>query len=166
MNWLNSKMSENELLDKALKAVVGVLGGENREGQVQMMHAVDESLRTGQHLLVQAGTGTGKSVAYLLPAILFAMEKKQPVVISTATLALQRQLVARDLPRIADALEKVLNRRPTFAVAKGRHHYICKQRLNTTPTTPESDDDEQAVLFASPTTKLGKDAKRVRTWDP
>ncbi|MEY3696730.1 MAG: hypothetical protein RJA41_380 [Actinomycetota bacterium] len=157
-------MSDNQLLDKALEAVVGVLGGENREGQVQMMHAVDNSLRTGQHLLVQAGTGTGKSVAYLLPAILFAMEKKQPVVISTATLALQRQLVSRDLPRIADALEKVLKRKPTFAVAKGRHHYICKQRLNTTPTIPDSDDEDQAVLFASPTTKLGKDAKRVRTW--
>jgi ATP-dependent DNA helicase DinG len=157
-------MSDVELLNKSLKAVVGVLGGENREGQVEMMHAVDNSLRTGQHLLVQAGTGTGKSVAYLLPAILFAMEKKQPVVISTATLALQRQLVARDLPRIADALATVLKRRPTFAVAKGRHHYICKQRLNTTPTAPDSDDDDQAALFASPTTKLGKEAKRVRTW--
>jgi ATP-dependent DNA helicase DinG len=157
-------MTEPGLLDKSLKAVVAVLGGENREGQVEMMHAVDNSLRTGQHLLVQAGTGTGKSVAYLLPAILFAMEKKQPVVISTATLALQRQLVARDLPRIADALATVLKRKPTFAVAKGRHHYICKQRLNTTPTTPDSDDDDQAALFASPSTKLGKEAKRVRTW--
>jgi ATP-dependent DNA helicase DinG len=157
-------MADTELLDKSLKAVVGVLGGENREGQIEMMHAVDESLRSGQHLLVQAGTGTGKSVAYLLPAILFAMEKKQPVVISTATLALQRQLVSRDLPRIADALAKVLKRKPTFAVAKGRHHYICKQRLNTTPATPDSDDDDQAALFASPTTRLGKEAKRVRTW--
>lgn len=151
-------------LDKALAAVVQVLGGENREGQVQMMHAVDNSLRTGEHLLVQAGTGTGKSVAYLVPAILFAMEKKQPVIISTATLALQRQLVARDLPRIADALATVLKRKPTFAVAKGRHHYICKQKLNSTPTLPKDDDDDQAALFASPTTKLGREAKRVRTW--
>lgn len=157
-------MSETELLNKSLAAVVGVLGGEHRQGQIEMMESVDSALRTGQHLLVQAGTGTGKSVAYLVPAILFAMEKKKPVVISTATLALQRQLVARDLPRIADALEPVLSRRPTFAVAKGRHHYICKHRLNTTPATLDSDDDDQAALFASPSTKLGREAKRVRTW--
>lgn len=157
-------MPDVALLDKALAAVVAVLGGENRPGQIEMMHSVDNSLRTGQHLLVQAGTGTGKSVAYLVPAILFAMEKREPVVISTATLALQRQLVARDLPRIAAALEPVLSRRPTFAVAKGRHHYICKHRLNTTPSAIDSDDDDQAALFASPTTKLGKEAKRVRTW--
>lgn len=156
--------SNKSELDEALAAVVKVLGGEDREGQVQMMHAVDNSLRTGEHLLVQAGTGTGKSVAYLVPAILFAMEKKQPVIISTATLALQRQLVARDLPRIADALATVLKRKPTFAVAKGRHHYICKQKLNSTPAAPEDDDDDRAALFASPTTKLGKEAKRVRTW--
>lgn len=157
-------MADEELLDKALSAVVNVLGGEHREGQIEMMKAVDESLRTGQHLLVQAGTGTGKSVAYLVPAILFAMEKKKPVVISTATLALQRQLVARDLPRIADALAKVLSRTPTFAVAKGRHHYICKHRLNASPSLIDSDDDDQAALFASPSTKLGREAKRVRTW--
>ena len=80
-----------------------------------------------------------------------------------AQLALQQQLVGRDLPRIADALEPVLGRRPTFAVAKGRHHYICKARLNTS-TEPEDDDDDQAALFAAPTTRLGKEAKRVRTW--
>lgn len=150
-------------LDKALTAVVSTLGGEQREGQVRMLHAVDAALRQRHHLLVQAGTGTGKSVAYLLPSIVYAMERNTCVVISTATLALQQQLVGRDLPRIADALEPVLGRRPTFAVAKGRHHYICKARLNTS-VEPEDDDDDQAALFAAPTTRLGKEAKRVRTW--
>lgn len=150
-------------LDKALAAVVATLGGEQREGQVQMLNAVDDALRKKHHLLVQAGTGTGKSVAYLLPSMVYAMERNTCVIISTATLALQQQLVGRDLPRIADALEPVLGRRPTFSVAKGRHHYICKARLNTS-TEPEDDDDDQAALFAAPTTRLGKEAKRVRTW--
>ena len=79
-------------LDKALAAVVSTLGGEQREGQVQMLHAVDAALRERHHLLVQAGTGTGKSVAYLLPSIVYAMERNTCVVISTATLALQQQL--------------------------------------------------------------------------
>ncbi len=151
-------------LDKCLSAVVSTLGGEKREGQIQMMHAVDDALRNNKHLLVQAGTGTGKSVAYLLPAITFAMERKTCVVISTATLALQAQLVNRDLPRIAKALEPVLGRAPRFAVAKGRHHYICKARLNTSVTEPDDDEDESAALFAKPTSRLGKEVKRVRTW--
>lgn len=151
-------------LDKSLEAVVSTLGGEKRDGQIAMLNAVDEALRKKHHLLVQAGTGTGKSVAYLLPSILYAMEKDTCVIISTATLALQQQLVGRDLPRIADALEPVLGRRPRFAVAKGRHHYICKARLNGANQEPEDDDDDQAALFASPTTRLGKEAKRVRTW--
>ncbi|MEY4347792.1 MAG: hypothetical protein RIS43_211 [Actinomycetota bacterium] len=150
-------------LQQALDAVVTTLGGEQRPGQIQMLEAVDQALRTNSHLLVQAGTGTGKSVAYLLPAIVYAMETKQCVVVSTATLALQQQLVGRDLPRIAQALEPILGRKPTFAVAKGRHHYICKSRLHTS-VIPEDDDDDQAALFAAPSTRLGKEAKRVRTW--
>lgn len=151
-------------IDNALAAVVATLGGESRPGQVEMMHAVDKALRQRSHLLVQAGTGTGKSVAYVVPALVYAMEKDTCVVVSTATLALQQQLIGRDLPRVADALEPVLGRRPRFAVAKGRHHYVCKARLNTSAVEPESDDDDQAALFAAATTKLGREAKRVRTW--
>lgn len=148
-------------LDEALDAIVTALGGERREGQRQMAHAVERAMTTGEHLLVQAGTGTGKSVAYLVPAILRAVAQNQTVVVSTATLALQRQLVGRDLPRIAEALLPVLGREPTFAVAKGRHNYVCKARLNSDFETP---DDDAAALFAAPTTSLGKEAKRVRTW--
>ena len=123
-------------LDEALDAVVSGLGGERRDGQRSMAHAVANAMETGEHLLVQAGTGTGKSVAYLVPAILRAIERDRTVIISTATLALQRQLVGRDLPRIADALAPMLGRKPKFAVAKGRHNYVCKARLNADFSLP------------------------------
>lgn len=148
-------------LDAALDAVVAELGGERRDGQRVMARAVESAMNTGEHLLVQAGTGTGKSVAYLVPAILRAAATNRTVVVSTATLALQRQLVSRDLPRIAAAMAPILGREPTFAVAKGRHNYVCKARLNSDFAPPE---DDAAALFAAPSTALGKEAKRVRTW--
>ena len=150
-------------LDEALDIVVTDLGGERREGQRVMARAIAEAVEGHEHLLVQAGTGTGKSVAYLVPAILHALERNQTVIVSTATLALQRQLVGRDLPRITKALTPMLGRTPTFSVAKGRHNYVCKARLNADFSLPE-DDEDAAALFAAPTTKLGREAKRVRTW--
>ena len=89
-----------ELLTNAVAA----LGGSERRGQIEMAEAVAHAFDTGEHLAVQAGTGTGKSLAYLVPAIARAVDTDQPVVVSTATIALQRQLVDRDLPRLADAL--------------------------------------------------------------
>ncbi len=149
------------LLDDALDAVVADLGGEKREGQRRMAQAVSQAMNTREHLLVQAGTGTGKSVAYLVPAILRALERQETIVVSTATLALQRQLVGRDLPRIVTALAPLLGRTATFSAAKGRHNYVCKARLNADFAASE---DDAAALFAAPTTKLGREAKRVRTW--
>ena len=84
---------------------------------------------------MQAGTGTGKSLAYLVPALLV----DGPVVISTATLALQSQLVDHDLPRLAEAVEPLLGRAPTFAVLKGRHHYLCLARLEGTTADEPAD---------------------------
>jgi ATP-dependent DNA helicase DinG len=121
--------------------VGAVPGGAARPGQQQMAAAIEESVTSGEHLLVQAGTGTGKSLAYLAPALTV----DGPVVVSTATLALQSQLVDHDLPRLADAVEPVLGRRPTFAVLKGRHHYLCLARLdNSTEEEPED------TLFDAP----------------
>ena len=77
-----------------LAAAVSELGGQERAGQVQMAQAVADAMVDGKHLLVQAGTGTGKSLAYLVPSLLH----KDRVVVATATLALQHQLVERDLP--------------------------------------------------------------------
>lgn len=87
-----------------LASAVAALGGAQRPGQVEMAEAVTEAFETGRHLAVQAGTGTGKSLAYLVPSIARAVAANEPVVVSTATIALQRQLVDRDLPRLADAL--------------------------------------------------------------
>ena len=78
---------------------------------------------------MQAGTGTGKSLAYLVPALAHALETGQPVVVSTATLALQAQVIDRDLPRLATAVTPLLGRRPTYALVKGRRNYLCKHKL-------------------------------------
>ncbi len=94
-----------------------------------MAHAVARSIDEHEHLLVQAGTGTGKSLAYLVPAVAHAFEAGKPAVVATATLALQAQIVDRDMPRVADALAPVLGRRPTYALVKGRRNYVCLNKL-------------------------------------
>ena len=148
-------------VDDALSAVVGAIGGQTRPGQQEMAHAVSTALEAGGHAIVQAGTGTGKSVAYLVPSALHATRSGGgPVVIATATLALQRQLVERDLPRVADALTPVTGRPVTFAVLKGRNNYVCLNKLNG--VVPE-DDDEQA-LFEAPRSPLAVQAQAVRAW--
>ena len=99
-------------IPELLASAVAALGGTERTGQVTMASAVAHALDTGEHLAVQAGTGTGKSLAYLVPAIRHAVESGRTVVISTATIALQRQLVDRDLPRLSAALAPSLPRAP------------------------------------------------------
>ncbi len=152
------QVTPDDALDVALSAVVAAIGGEPREGQRVMARAVAATIGGGPHLLVQAGTGTGKSVAYLVPSLLMGGR----VVVATATLALQHQLVVRDLPRISEALTPLLGRTPSFAVLKGRHHYVCREKL-VRGAGDEPDPDE--VLFEpAPTSALGKQAARVRTW--
>ncbi|GKT31570.1 Nicotinate phosphoribosyltransferase pncB1, partial [Aduncisulcus paluster] len=130
-----------------LATAVAALGGTERAGQLTMATAVEHSLYSGEHLVVQAGTGTGKSLAYLVPALAHAIETSSPVVVSTATIALQRQLVDRDLPRLAEALTPSLARKPRFAILKGRGNYLALgrdvQRLNEwADTTKTGDRDE------------------------
>ncbi|MFC7675235.1 ATP-dependent DNA helicase [Mycolicibacterium sp. GCM10028919] len=147
-----------------LAAAVTALGGAERSGQVQMAQAVEQAFNTGEHLAVQAGTGTGKSLAYLVPAISHALDANHPVVVSTATIALQRQLVDRDLPRLADALAPELPRRPEFALLKGRGNYLCLNKING-GSTAEPDDRPQEELFdAVASTQLGRDVKRLAEW--
>jgi len=123
-----------------------------------MAQAVWDSVTDGTHLAVQAGTGTGKSLAYLVPAMQLAANKRGPVVVSTATIALQRQLVDRDLPRLADALRGPLGRTPEFAILKGRNNYLCLNKLRNGP------EDEQDSLFDAPTSQLGAHIKRLHQW--
>ncbi|MEV1108477.1 ATP-dependent DNA helicase [Micromonospora sp. NPDC049751] len=160
-----ARPSGTELLAAAVGAVPG---GTARPGQQQMTTAIEDCVTSGEHLLVQAGTGTGKSLAYLAPALTV----DGPVVVSTATLALQSQLVDHDLPRLADAVEPLLGRRPTFAVLKGRHHYLCLARLDNSTA-----DEPEETLFDAPAARpgggtkwlgeagrLGKQIERLRDW--
>ncbi len=127
-----------------------------------MATAVEHSLHSGEHLVVQAGTGTGKSLAYLVPALAHAIEESSPVVISTATIALQRQLVDRDLPRLAEALTPFLPRKPRFAILKGRGNYLCLNKLhNGSPSDQEAPDTLFEPFAAS---AMGRDVQRLNTW--
>ncbi len=155
------RMAEDDHLDEALAAAVAAIGGQPRPGQRQMAQTVSEAITTGGHAIVQAGTGTGKSLAYLVPAALHATaDGGGPVVIATATLALQRQLVERDLPRVADALGPVVGRPVTFAVLKGRNNYVCLNKLHG--VAPEDPDDQ--ALFETPRSALAVQAQAVRAW--
>jgi ATP-dependent DNA helicase DinG len=145
-----------------LAAAVHALGGSERAGQILMAEAVDRAIRTGEHLAVQAGTGTGKSLAYLVPAIRHAVAADTTVVVSTATIALQRQLVDRDLPRLAGALEPLLGSAPSFAILKGRRNYLCLHRLHTGP--PDEGEDLFDAAGASPTSMLGRQIARLHEW--
>jgi ATP-dependent DNA helicase DinG len=146
-------------------AVVGI-GGEERPGQVAMAEAVQRTIETGEHLAVQAGTGTGKSLAYLVPAVRHAMTAQTTVVVATATIALQRQLIDRDLPRLAAALEPLLGREPLFAILKGRRNYLClhRQRGGADPQAEHPQDALFDPADAGPTSPLGRQVKRLHEW--
>ena len=124
-----------------------------------MAEAVAHAFDTCEHLAVQAGTGTGKSLAYLVPAIARAVGTDTPVVVSTATIALQRQLIARDLPRLADSLADSLPRPPRFAILKGRGNYLCLNKIHN----GSEDAAPQDALFA-PVSALGRDVARLTAW--
>lgn len=141
-----------EKVRTALDAAVAAIEGSPREGQIAMAEAVAHALSDRHHLLVQAGTGTGKSLAYLVPALVHGKR----VLVATATLALQRQLVERDLPRVRQALEKELGREISFAVYKGVGNYLCLQKMNA----DESHDSEVLVDIST----LEHDARRLREW--
>lgn len=153
-------MPDQPDLSTALAAVVLAIGGEERDGQLRMAQAVASALSGGGHAIVQAGTGTGKSVGYLVPAALHASAPSGgAVIVATATLALQKQLVDRDLPRVAAALEPLIGRPLTFAVLKGRNNYVCLQKLHGA-----APDDEGEGLFDTPRSALGQQALVVRAW--
>jgi ATP-dependent DNA helicase DinG len=150
-----------------LAAAVAGIGGAERSGQVAMAEAVQHAIETGEHLAVQAGTGTGKSLAYLVPAIRHALTTRSTVVVATATIALQRQLIDRDLPRLVTALAPLLGQEPSFAILKGRRNYLCLHRQRGGPA-----DDPQDSLFepalsdsaGGPASPLGRQVKRLHEW--
>lgn len=145
------------LLDEAVAAT----GGQNRAGQRTMVAHVAQALELQRHLLVQAGTGTGKSLGYLVPALARVGESDQPIVVATATLALQAQIVNRDIPRLLQALEPRLESQAQVALLKGRNNYLCLHKLEG--GYPE---DEPDALFDMPssTSRVGEEVVRLREW--
>ncbi|WP_062076451.1 ATP-dependent DNA helicase [Demequina globuliformis] len=154
-------MSDRDEAVRLLEVAVGALGGSPREGQTQMTEVVDEALQSQQHVLVQAGTGTGKSLGYLVPAVAHAAREGSRVVVSTATLALQRQVFTKDLPLVLDALEPELGTRPAAALFKGRANYLCVHKLAGGYGEP---DDDMLPISAGPTSALGEEVARLHQW--
>ncbi|MCF8563786.1 DEAD/DEAH box helicase family protein [Alicyclobacillus tolerans] len=114
-----------ELLNHGTPLEETLPGFEVRPGQQQMVSAVAKALIGDEHLVIEAGTGTGKSLAYLIPAALYALEHKTRVVVSTHTIALQDQIRLRDFPTLRRVIAKPLS----LAVFKGRTHYVCMRKL-------------------------------------
>ena len=147
----------NESPRELLGRIVTDLGGSERESQQEMVDAVAATMDDGGVLLVQAGTGTGKSLGYLAPAIAAARDHDKRTVIATATLALQRQLVERDVPAAIGAVSEA---DVSAAVLKGRGNYICVARLRGRP-----EDDEQTELdLPAVGGRLERQAAELREW--
>src|SRR3954467_12133998 len=123
---------------------------EYRPQQQQMAVAVAKALTENNHLIVEAGTGVGKSLGYLIPAILFAKAHQKKAIISTHTINLQEQLVGKDLPMLREALGVPFN----YMLLKGRHNYLCTRRLHKTMMQADS-------LFVSSEIE---ELKRILEW--
>jgi ATP-dependent DNA helicase DinG len=146
---------------KLLERAVTELGGSERPGQVQMAEAVAGAIGSGEHLLVQAGTGTGKSLAYLVPGLLHAEYSGEPVVVATATLALQAQLVDRDLPQLAAAISPEFGRPLQWATLKGRANYACLHRVRAGVPDDQGELVSADEVVSGP---VGREVVRAREW--
>ncbi|WP_017727994.1 ATP-dependent DNA helicase DinG [Halalkalibacterium ligniniphilum] len=113
-----------------------------RKGQLKMMDVVDEGFHNHEHLLIEAGTGTGKSLAYLVPSAFFAKNHQVPVVISTQTIPLQEQILERDIP----LLKKVLPFPLKVALLKGRNHYLSLRKFEQSLAAGHHDDTYDTIL--------------------
>jgi ATP-dependent DNA helicase DinG len=156
-----------------LAAAVKAIGGTERPGQVEMADAIAECLESDHHLLLQAGTGTGKSLGYLAPVLLWLVRHPgKRIVVATATLALQTQLANNDIPAAVDAVESIIGRRPQHAILKGRTNYVCLLRLR------EGTAQDQGALIPAgdlietvrsspqitPESALGAEVVALRAW--
>ncbi len=146
--------ADQSAVRSVLHTAVAALGGAERAGQVAMADAVAEAFAEHRHLLVQAGTGTGKSLAYLVPALVH--DKR--VVVATATLALQHQLVERDLPRLVEAVKGAPGVDTSYAVLKGRSNYACLHRIR------EGVPDDQGTLVDVPQGSMAEKVLELRGW--
>jgi len=127
---------------------------EHRPEQVDMLKAVTTALSNGNHLMVEAGTGVGKSFAYLVPAAMFAVQNNTRVVVSTNTINLQDQLIKKDIPD----LQAALNLDVRAAVLKGRANYLCPRRVEYMRSHGPANANEMRVLAKIIVWKLGNDS--------
>lgn len=156
--------------EEALDLAVTSLGGSARQGQREMVRRVSAAVADSRHLLVQAGTGTGKSLGYLVPTMVRAVTAGERVVVSTATLALQRQILTKDAPLAADAVEQVTGLRPEVRLLKGWQNYVCRHRAGG--GYPEDDADTLFSAYQATTSRIGSAATtgvgeqvvRLREW--
>lgn len=139
--------------DTPLKRASGMGGRpyEERPQQLEMASAIAHALEAGEHLCVEAPTGVGKTFAYLVPAIRYALATGRKAIVSTHTISLQEQLVEKDLP----LLRKLLDLDVSFAIAKGRGNYVCKRRLAAAA------GDSREYL---PSAELLPEVERLRAW--
>ena len=143
---------------------------EHRPQQVQMLQVVAEAFNIGHHLMVEAGTGTGKSVAYLLPAIAYAAQNNDRVVISTNTINLQDQLFRKDLPDLRRVLERAWAQSEPFraTLLKGRSNYLCTERFEALRSQASLTTDELRglvrVLCWLTQTETGDQAELSLPW--
>lgn len=138
-----SAQSVRDVLDEGGTLAAQVAQYERRPQQLQMADAVLNALNNGTHLLCEAGTGTGKSLAYLTPAALWALQNGERVAVSTYTINLQEQLIGQDVPLLQAALEQPLR----AAVMKGRANYLCLNRLELLRHRLPANADELRVLI-------------------
>ena len=144
---------EQPLQPEAIAALLGpqgvvarsLPGYEERPEQLRMAFAVGEALNRGRLAVIEAGTGTGKSLAYLVPAILWALQNEERVVVSTNTINLQEQLIRKDLP----FLQRATGLEFQAVLVKGRANYLCRRRAETARVEPGLFDDELAGELAT-----------------
>ncbi len=145
LKWLSAFLGEGGAMAEVFP------GYEHRPGQVSMMRRVAQALNDGEQVIVEAGTGIGKSIAYLLPAIIFALENSAPVVVSTNTINLQEQLMSKDIPALLQALAGASHGAASsdlqIAQLKGRSNYLCLRRWNSWRQTPGLPWDEARFLL-------------------
>lgn len=154
-------------MTEVLAAVVDKLGGATREGQVQMAELSAAALGNSEHVLIQAGTGTGKSMAYLVPTMLHTTATGERAIISTATLALQRQIVGIDAPLAAEIVAERTGTAPKIALLKGWNNYVCKHKVSGGYPADalfeiEGIGTEDAQDHDAPTSGLGEEVLRLR----
>ncbi|HTW06837.1 MAG TPA: ATP-dependent DNA helicase, partial [Acidimicrobiales bacterium] len=149
-------MSDNKIQTALARAAAGLRQSEKRPQQLAMAEAVARAVNNRRHLVVQAGTGTGKSLAYLVPGLVLGAR----MVVSTATKALQDQLAQRDLPRLA----RSLGVRFEFAVLKGRSNYLCVQRVREIAETGEQLAMDQVTSRPGQHGRLAAEIERLVAW--